>query len=452
MLEISTTTLAPHKVFEASGHLEKFSDFMVKDIKNGQWFRADKLLVSHWEKKLKKRNLKSDKQIEYTDIIENADNYTCEELGQQMRKFKIKSPDTGNELSDPEPINLMFQTKIGPTGKSIGYLRPETAQGIFLNFKRLLEYNHSKLPFAAAQVGMAYRNEISPRSGLLRWREFMLAEIEHFYSQNWTIDHLKKPGVQWGLNLLDGNKVCNSLVGYYLIRSHQFLTSLGIPNSAIRFRQHQETEKAHYANDCWDLEVYTSHGWIEVVGVADRSNYDLSQHSKYSNADFSVHWSDSVDQKVIPSVVEPSFGIGRILHWVLEHNFWIRESDQKRTYFTFNPQISAYHIRVLPLLTNHKEIVQKSEELSSQLQNEFLILKNQGSKRPLELSIYTGEDSYSIGKRYSKMDEIGVNFWITVDHQTLVDNTVTVRDRDTTHQSRVGVEGVIDQMQAVWEV
>lgn len=168
MLELSTSALAPERVFEASGHLDKFADFMVKDLKNGQCFRADELLGAVMKKKLKKDSLNIQKRKRYEEIISNADNYTQNELSDLFVEYNIKSPETGNDLSSPLPMNLMFPTQLGPTGKTLGYLRPETAQGIFVNYKRCLDYNNGRLPMAVAQIGPAYRNEISPRSGLLR--------------------------------------------------------------------------------------------------------------------------------------------------------------------------------------------------------------------------------------------------------------------------------------------
>lgn len=263
MLEITSPSLTPKAVFKASGHLEKFSDFMVKDKQNGQLFRADKLLEEYIDKKIAKGKLNSEEMIKFQFMRKNADNYVQDELKIIFEDLQIKSPETGNELTEPTPINLMFETQLG-------YLRPETAQGIFVNFKRLLDFNNGKMPFAAAQVGLAFRNEISPRSGLVRLREFMLAEIEHFYTDRCDIDFLPKISKEIKFDLLSGINVQNPLLAYYMIKAHMFLQSLGIPKEAMRFRQHQENEKAHYANDCWDIEVYTSSGWIEVVGIADR--------------------------------------------------------------------------------------------------------------------------------------------------------------------------------------
>ena len=232
---------------------------------------------------------------------------TKDEMAAVLKKFEIKSPLTNNPLTEPigekssplfphkifslSEFNLMFQTHIGPSGAVRGFLRPETAQGIFVNFKRLLEFNQGKLPFAAAQIGNAFRNEISPRSGLIRVREFTMAEIEHFCDPE-DKSHPKFSGVTETVMTLysacnqmngeparqvkigeavAGGTVANPTLGYFLTRIHNFLIKIGVDGSRLRFRQHMANEMAHYATDCWDAEILTSYGWIECVGCADRS-------------------------------------------------------------------------------------------------------------------------------------------------------------------------------------
>jgi len=226
-----------------------------------------------------------------------------QELDEIIVKLKIKAPDTNNDLSPAYKFNLMFDTPIGPQGVIKGYLRPETAQGHFVNFRKLLEFNGGKIPFASASIGLGFRNEISPRSGLLRVREFTMAEIEHFvdplnksHKKFHLIKNMKLPlwsgndqkdglGVSLNLTLEEAvlKKIINNeTLAYFLARTFMFLTRIGISASGIRFRQHTEREMAHYASDCWDAEVETSYGWIEVAGHADRTCYDLSAHSKAS--------------------------------------------------------------------------------------------------------------------------------------------------------------------------
>lgn len=279
--------------------MDRFADLMVKDVKTGECFRLDHLIKNHLEKLTSDKKATQELKDECTDICVKLDGMNKEEMGAILRKFDMKSPLTQNDLSDPMEFNLMFGTQIGPTGLIKGFLRPETAQGIFVNFKRLLEFNQGRLPFAVAQIGNSFRNEISPRSGLIRVREFTMAEIEHFCD---PIDkaHPKFVDVQdyemtlySACNQMDGKSaakisigeavktglVANETLGYFMARINQFLIKVGILPERLRFRQHMNNEMAHYACDCWDAECLTSYGWVECVGCADRSAYDLTQHT-----------------------------------------------------------------------------------------------------------------------------------------------------------------------------
>lgn len=213
----------------------------------------------------------------------------------------MKAPETNNDLGPAEAFNMMFETQIGPTGQLKGYLRPETAQGIFLNWRRLIEYNNGKMPCAGATIGMGFRNEINPRQGLLRVREFAMAEIEHFvdpldksHHKFWTIkDELLPLWTKDSQEIMGPTRndltlgqaveqgvIANETVAYFMARSYKFFVLLGVNPGAIRYRQHRDNEMAHYAQDCWDAEIETSFGWIEVAGHADRSCYDLTKHSE----------------------------------------------------------------------------------------------------------------------------------------------------------------------------
>jgi len=342
----------------------------------------------------------------------------------------MKNPNTGVEPSPPVAFNLMFQTAIGPSSNAPGYLRPETAQGQFLNFAKLLEFNQQQMPFASASIGKSFRNEISPRAGLNRVREFLMAEIEHYvdpeggkkharfdevkdvelvllnrHTQLAGQTHVKK--VPIGQAVADGT-VDNETLGYFLARIQLFLQKIGVDQSKLRFRQHMANEMAHYAADCWDAELRTSYGWVECVGCADRSAYDLTVHAKKTGASLMVRqrlekpitieeWQIDLDKKKFgphfkkdgkaveaavealpqakrealaqdlkldgkitidvenvgngkveinkdlinierrkrventreftPNVIEPSFGIGRILYALMEHNYWTRASE-----------------------------------------------------------------------------------------------------------------------------
>lgn len=296
MLQIECTTLTPYPVLKASGHVDKFEDLMVKDVKSGECYRADKLLEDFIDNLLRTdKTLTSDRRDELRKIAAQADAYEPNQLHALFQELKIKAPATGNDLTEPFPFNLMFQTSIGPSGAMAGFLRPETAQGMFVNFRRLYDYNNGKMPMAVAQIGSAYRNEIAPRGGLIRVREFTMAEIEYFVNPN-AKDHVKFDTVKdMRLNLFpsdnqlsDGKTVAptvgeavgkgiinNQTLAYFMARTAQFMYRIGVKPEGLRFRQHLKTEMAHYACDCWDAEILMAQGWVECVGHADRSAYDL---------------------------------------------------------------------------------------------------------------------------------------------------------------------------------
>ncbi|PQP98908.1 glycine--tRNA ligase mitochondrial 1 [Prunus yedoensis var. nudiflora] len=309
MLEVDCPCVTPEVVLKASGHVDKFTDLMD--------FCNDKLQ--------KDLNITAEKAKELKHVLAMLDDFSAEELGAKIKEYGIVSPDTKNPLSDPYPFNLMFQTSIGPSGLIPGYLRPETAQGIFVNFKDLYYYNGNKLPFAAAQIGQAFRNEISPRQGLLRVREFTLAEIEHFvdpedkshpkFSEVAELEFLMFPrelqmsGESAKAIRLDEavakGIVNNETLGYFIGRVYLFLTRLGIDKKRLRFRQHLANEMAHYAADCWDAEIESSYGWIECVGIADRSAYDLRAHSEKSGEALVAHEKFPEPREVEVLVISP---------------------------------------------------------------------------------------------------------------------------------------------------
>ncbi|KAH7921514.1 glycyl-tRNA synthetase [Leucogyrophana mollusca] len=327
MLELDTTIMTPAPVFETSGHVARFADWMVKDIKTGDVLRADHLVKNVLEARLagdkearglaaqppddkdKKRKKKikttaiqlaDEKVKEYEVILAQLDNFSGPELGELCRKHDLRNPDTDNEVGEPQQFNLMFASSIGPTGQHPGFLRPETAQGHFLNFSRLLEFNNGRVPFASAQIGRSFRNEISPRAGLLRVREFSMGEIEHFVDPDdkrhdrfhevrdivlsFLDRHVQVSGSTEVTRMsigeaVDKGIVANETLGYFLARINLYLIKIGINPERLRFRQHMANEMAHYATDCWDAEIHNSSGWTECVGCADRAAYDLSVHS-----------------------------------------------------------------------------------------------------------------------------------------------------------------------------
>jgi glycyl-tRNA synthetase len=296
MLEIECTNLTPEAVLKTSGHVDRFADYMVKDKVTGDIFRADHLVKQVLKSRLEtdelvKANkykppkgktapapLSAETLTDYETILETLDNYQGDDLWKLMQKLEVRAPETGNEVTEPQLFNLMFETQIGPTGQYKGYLRPETAQGHFLNFKRLLDFNVDQMPFASAAIGKSFRNEISPRQGLLRVREFTMAEIEHY------VDPLKKDhprfseikDIQVPLYSADdqlaaaGAKtmsigeavekgiINNQTLGYFIARIYLFLLRIGITKERLRFRQHMANEMAHYACDCVCISFWRS--------------------------------------------------------------------------------------------------------------------------------------------------------------------------------------------------
>ena len=256
MLEVDCTMLTPENVLKASGHVDKFADLMVKDVKNGECFRLDHLIKAHLEKVKADKKSSVEKKQRCDEIIVKLEGMKKDEMKAVMDEFEMKAPVTGNDLTEPLEFNLMFQTHIGPSGSNKGFLRPETAQGIFVNFKRLLEFNQGKLPFAAAQIGNAFRNEISPRSGLIRVREFTMAEIEHFcdptskqhpkfesvtdvevslYSAQCQMEGKSVYKTTIGKAVADGT-IANETLGYFIARIQKFLIKCGVDPAKLRFR------------------------------------------------------------------------------------------------------------------------------------------------------------------------------------------------------------------------
>jgi len=299
MLEMECTCLTPAPVLATSGHVERFTDLMVKDVESGECFRADKLLEDTIDTLLESQPaMPTEDRESHQRIQRQADAFSPQEIDALLTDYGCVGP-TGKPYSKAFPFNLMFKTSIGPEGTSVGYLRPETAQGLFVNFKRLLDYNAQKMPFAAAQIGLGFRNEIAPKAGLLRVREFTMGEIEHFVNPHdkthpsfHTVQHMEL--VMFGQeDQLGSGKtklmtigeavgtglVNNETLAYFMARTQLFLEKIGMDKNRLRFRQHLKTEMAHYAQDCWDLEIKCSYGWIECVGHADRACYDLEVHA-----------------------------------------------------------------------------------------------------------------------------------------------------------------------------
>jgi len=413
-LEVQCPTLSPEEVWIASGHVHGFKDYMTECVKCGEPYRADHLV----EEALKKK----------------TDGLSLKDLQDLMSKENVTCPKCKGKLGSVYDYNLMFQTYVGPgAGKQTAYLRPETAQTTYLAFRRLWEFARKKLPFGVLQIGHSFRNEISPRQGMIRLREFNQAEIQCF------VDPEKKSaprldevaGMKVRLQtkegtsettirkLVDENKIKIPLIAYFLGKSVNLFKAMGINPERLQLRQHEETERAFYSSDTWDVE-YTSPalGRIELVGVADRTDYDLKAHMNLSKQDMTVN----IDgRKFMPHVVEVAYGIDRPIYCILE-SCYAEEGD--RTIFKFTKDVAPYMAGVFPLV--------KKDGLAEKAMEVFTSLKEGG------LYVFYDE-SGSIGKKYARADEIGVPCCVTVDYDTLKDESVTLRERDSKNQYRVKI-------------
>ncbi len=301
-IEIDSETVGPEIVFKASGHVDEFADKMVKCTACEEAFRADHLVKG---------------------LHPNPDTLDEAALDKLIRENNVRCPSCKGELSAVEEFNLMFKTMIGPGSGRIGYLRPETAQGIFVNFPNLYRYNREKLPLGVIQTGRGYRNEISPRQGIIRLREFNMMECELFVDpadKTWPrFDDIKMEMLT--LHAADGRDlnisveeavnqkiIGNEVLAYFVWLTQAFLTSVGIDGERLRFRQHEHDEMAHYAADCWDAEVLLSYGWTEIVGIADRGCWDLSRHTEYSSSDMTAFKRFEEPKEIDKDVIKPKYG------------------------------------------------------------------------------------------------------------------------------------------------
>ncbi len=414
------------KVWEASGHVESFIDFIVTCQKCGAEYRADHLL--------------EEKGIRITQ-------YTIEELKTLIRANNVRCPACGGELSNPKAFNLMFSSTLGPKKDTpfTVYLRPETAQLIFVNFKNIVFSMGATLPFGIAQYGKAFRNEISPRNFLFRLREFIQMEIEYFVNpkklnecpyfdevKNIEINLLsaedQEKGIEQAKKIRIEDAVETGLIGskwhaYWIAESLRWLWRIGLSPEKLRVREHVKTELAHYAKQTFDIEYYFPYmGWKEIEGISNRSDYDLRRHQEFSGEP--LHIVDD-GEKVIPYVIEPSFGLERIILAILTEAFTV---EKNRVYLRLKPRIAPYKVAIFPLVKRDG-----LDRLAREIYNEIRE----------RIRAYYDEDG-SIGKRYAKADEIGVPFCVTVDGQSLQDGTVTVRYRDTRQQIRVHREDLLD--------
>jgi len=401
MIGLDSQIMLHPQTWVASGHVGAFHDPLVEDVKTNERFRADHLIEA-WLKE----------HPEVTDVV--VEDLTLSDMATFIADKKILSP-KGNALTEPKAFNLLFETEIGAVSgeKAKVYLRGETAQGIFSNFKNILDSTRVQLPFGVGQIGKSFRNEITTGQFVFRTLEFEQAEIEYFFDPEQT---------DW-----------QQLLEQWKTDMWAFFTeTLGIEPVKLRWRKHTDKERSHYSKDTYDLEYEYPFGWKEVWGVAYRTDYDLKQHMKFSGE--SLEYRDPHTQKaMVPHVIEPAVGVNRVFLMVLCDAY---AKDGDRMYLNFSPALSPYQVAVFPLVKNKEEIVGKAQEVYKSLQ------KN--------MAVYW-DDRGNIGKRYLYQDEMGTPACVTIDYQTLEDQTVTVRDRNTTAQERVEIVKLATYLQGVRE-
>ncbi len=500
MVEIETPIIMPEIVFNASGHLEHFTDMIVECTKCHRKYRADHL-------------------IEEVTKLGGLEKLTPEELTKIIREYNIRCPECQGELGEVRTFNLLFKTTIGPYEGNIGYARPEAAQGMFISFKRVFEAARRRLPLGIAQIGKVMRNEISPRQGPIRLREFTIMELELFFDpedpkcpvlnevEDEVIQVLPIKRILEGKEepikvrvkeLLEKDIVKNEWLAFYMGLGQRFVRSLGIPSDKQMFVEKLPEERAHYALQTFDQTVWLERwGWVEVAGHSYRTDYDLSRHMEYSRQDLRVFQEyehpkilkvyrvrprmeiigpkfkkeakklarlieekskdmkfikelkergfaivdgkrvtrDMVDisleevketgRRFIPHVVEPSYGADRLVYATLEYAYY---EVRGRVVLKLPPDVAPIKAVVFPLIDN--------EDMKREALRIYKGLKNRGIAAFYDIS-------GSIGRRYARADEIGVPLAITVDGQTLIDKTVTLRDRDTWEQIRIPENEVI---------
>ena len=385
---VDAAILMNPKVWKASGHVDTFVDPLCEDTVNHRRYRTDHIL--------------KDNGID-------ADGLTMEQMDELIAEKGIKSPD-GNPLSKSRTFNMMFKTSVGATESedSVAYLRPETAQGIFTNFKNVVDSFYPDLPFGIAQQGKAFRNEIAPRDFVFRSREFEQMEIEYFVNpEKWqeAFDELLKS-------------------------THEFLEALGLDPKNIHELDVPPEDRAHYSKKTIDIEYDFPIGKEELMGIAYRTDFDLMNIQRVSGKSME-YTIKGTNEKFVPHVIEPSFGVERALMAVLSSAY--REDEQngsKRVYLALPEHLAPVKFAVSPLLKNKPELVEKAREIYANLSK-----KNPGR--------VMWDDNGNIGKRYRRQDEIGTPHCVVIDFQTLEDDTVTVRERDTTEQRRVSINELV---------
>lgn len=423
--------------WKSSGHVDGFSDPMVDCKETKLRFRADQLFFSPVILKESgdqigyvcvqeaddedmvadaKKQVKAMLKAKELDKAAQVEPFTFQDLMEatEEQMSQIPSPASGKPtLTMPRDFNLMFQTTVGATATdsatNVAYLRPETAQGIFINFKNALGTSRQKIPFGIAQIGKAFRNEITPRNFIFRSREFEQMEVEYF--------------------IPPGDDVWEGYHKQWMEDSKDFLLSIGLREDLMDWQVHAGDKLAHYARACTDVTFRFPFGTQELMGIAARGNYDLTQHSDGSGKNLE-YFDEQTKEKYIPHCIEPSLGVDRLFLALICSAYAEDEvGGEKRNFLKFHPKVAPIKAVVLPLVKNKEELVDKAREIYDTLQERYHVM---------------WDASGAIGRRYRRADEIGVPFCITVDFETIEDNAgVTIRDRDSTEQVRMPIEDVI---------
>jgi len=510
-LEIDAPTVTPEAVLVASGHVDTFDDMLVECPACGASHRADHLVEAH-------------------AAVADAESLPPAEIEALIAEHDVTCPACGTALAgEPvEEFNLMFETSIGPGDGDPGFLRPETAQGMFVEFPRLKEYARGQLPFGVAQIGNGYRNEISPRNALLRAREFTMAELEQFVNPAedeppldrvadvemplYTADAQQSEATDYEhltvAEAVETGTINGDWIAYFMGVSAEWFTEIGVDSERFRFRQHLPGELSHYATDCWDAEAEVDGDWIELEGIANRTDYDLSKHAAHADDDFTIfeqydeprtverptvdpdmaelgpaYGSDAaaiadalatvaerdptafegdtvsveVDGDtydvptayanfsvetvteaglhVTPHVIEPAFGIGRAVYTVVAHRYDTDEVDgERRDVLRLPTSVAPTTVAVFPLMARDG-LDDRAADLADTIR-----------ARGIDV---TYDDSGAIGRRYRRQDEVGTPFCLTVDYDTLEADTVTLRERDSTDQLRVPIDGLAATLEAL---
>ena len=421
MIEIDGSQIMSKSVFDASGHLASFADPIVRCKKCKSTHRADRIIV----------------EVSQIEIPESAN---LDEFDKTIVEKNIKCPKCNGDFENAKKFNMMFEVGIGPEGES-AYLRPETCQSIFVDFPRIFKTMRGKLPLGIAQTGKSFRNEIAPRQSLLRLREFYQAEIEVFCNPAKLNDlgkfsEIKDTKIRIQIDdeiksmtckeAVDSQIIPNEFVAYYLGLLAEFYEKTGINMEKSRFRKLGDKEKAFYAEVAFDFEVETAVGWLELVACNYRADYDLNSHATKSKEKFAVM---DGDEKVLPHVFELSMGIDRSMYTILEHS--LREDkENERMVLSLKPYLSPIHVGVLSLVKKDG-LAEKTDEIYLNIKRKYDVFL---------------DHSGAIGRRYRRLDEVGAPYAITIDHQTLDDDTVTIRMRDSMEQSRIKISELDEKL------